>query len=200
MSKRPHCCSSLTVACRILASGNKKKRLCLDLSRKVNKHLKTEGVKLATLQKSLRLLEKGDVQATYDLSSAYHHAKIHPDHRKFLGFAIPGPEGEEYYQFECMPFGLATATKCLACMTKPICALLARNGKRHSLYIDDGKINTPRHLIKAHLRFTLEALKNAGFIIAENKTDDEGSASSAKEYLGFKIDSEEMKVYALEEK
>ena len=134
VTQRPHCCSPLTVACRKLASGKVKKRLCLDLSRKVNKHLKREGVKLATLQKSFQLLERGDVQATYDLSSAYHHVKIHPDHQKFLGFAIPGEDGkDEFYQFECMPFGLASATKCLARITKPICALLAKKGIRLSL-------------------------------------------------------------------
>ena len=70
VEKRPHCCSPLTVASRLLVSGKKKKRLCLDLSRKVNKHLKREG----------------DVQATYNLSSAYHHIKILPEHKKIPRF------------------------------------------------------------------------------------------------------------------
>ena len=51
VKNRPHCCSPLTVASRKLASGKIKNRLCLDLSRKVNKHMKREGVKLSTLQK-----------------------------------------------------------------------------------------------------------------------------------------------------
>ena len=200
VKERPHCCSPLTVACRKLASGKVKCRLCLDLSRKVNKHLKKEGVKLATLQKSFQLLEKGDFQATYDLSSAYHHIKIHPDHKKYLGFSIPGEGGPEYYQFECMPFGLASATKCLARMTKPICALLAKNGIRHSLYIDDEKINAPKHLIKEHLQLTLDTLKQAGFVVASSKTDSADSVSTRKGYLGFVIDSQDLTVHASEEK
>ena len=99
-----------------------------------------------------------------------------------------------------MPFGLASATKCLARITKPICALLAKKGIRHSLYIDDGKINAPPHLIEKHLKFTLETLKNAGFKIAENKTDTVKSAAAKKEYLGFIIDAENMEVRASEEK
>ena len=122
----------------------------------------------------------------YDLSSAYHHVKIHPDHRKYLGFAIPGSDGkEEYYQFECMPFGLALATKCLASLTKPICALLAREGIRHSLYIDDGKINAPRALIGKHLDGTLEVLAKSGFVIAKEKTDTATSAAIKKEISRF---------------
>lgn len=132
VDSRPHCCPPLTVACRTLVNGKVKKRHCIDLSRKVNKDLIREGVKLTTIQKSFQLLERGDLQATYDLSSAYHHIKIHPDHKKYLGFCVPGPEGDEFYQFECMPFGLASATKCLARITKPICAFLAKKGIRHS--------------------------------------------------------------------
>ena len=143
-------------------------------------------MKLSTLQKSFQLLERGDFQATYDLSSAYHHVKIHPDHRKYLGFAVPGPNGEEeFYQFECMPFGLASATKYLARLTKPICALLAREGIRHSLFIDDGKINAPRKLIGKHLERTLEVLDKSGFPTFSILLTHEGSHREAYWVLGF---------------
>ena len=80
-----------------------------------------------------------------------------------------------------MPFGLASATKCLARMTKPICAHLAKQGIRHSLYIDDGKINEDKKHIARHFRYTLETLEQAGFVVAQEKTDSEESASSTKD-------------------
>ena len=87
-------------------------------------------------------------------------------------FKVSNEVGEdEYYQFQVMPFGLASATQCLARVTKPICAHLAGKGIRHSLYIDDGKINARADKISEHLKYTLQVLRKAGFIIAPNKTD-----------------------------
>ena len=117
--------------------------LCLDLSRHINKLLKKEVVRLSNLDKALQVLLRNDVQATYDLVSAYHHVAIHPDHQELLGCALPDPiTGETvYFEFTCMPFGLATATHCLTRLTKPICIYITRNGIRHTIFIDDGKVN-----------------------------------------------------------
>ena len=93
-----------------------------------------------------------------------------------------------------MPFGLASATQCLARVTKPVCAYLASKGIRHSLYIDDGKVNANATDMERHLRCTLETLKAAGFIVAPKKTDSASTASTRKEYLGFIVDSIEMKI------
>ena len=40
LDKKPHCVNPLTVSIRELAEGKSKKRLCLDLSRWVNKFIK----------------------------------------------------------------------------------------------------------------------------------------------------------------
>ena len=201
LNKKPHCVNPLTVSLREIVPGNIKKRLCLDLSRWVNKFIKKESTKLTGLEKSCEMLLPGDKQATYDLSAAYHHIKIHEDFKKFLCFKVPNEEGlDEFYQFEVMPFGLASATQCLARVTKPICAHLAAQGIRHSLYIDDGKINARADKIAAHLEYTLDVLKRAGFIIAEKKTDTPETANEKKEYLGFEIDSKDMIIRAPEQK
>ena len=51
-----------------------------------------------------------------------------------------------------------------------------------------------------HLKVTLHTLKQAGFILAAHKTDSAETASQRKDYLGFTIDSESMKVYAQADK
>ena len=118
---RSWCTNPLTVSSR-LVEGKVKKRLCIDLSRHVNLFLKQEAMTMTTLDKSLSLVQPGDWMATFDLTSAFHHIPIHPDHHRYLGFSIENEEGiEEFYAYTCMPFGLATATQCLARVTKAIC-------------------------------------------------------------------------------
>ena len=84
LDKKPHCVNPLTVSIRELAEERKKKRLSLDLSRWVNKFVKKEATKLTGLEKSCDLLLKDDLQATYDLSAAYHQVNIYEGHKKFL--------------------------------------------------------------------------------------------------------------------
>lgn len=100
-----------------------------------------------------------------------------------------------------MPFGLASATHCLARLTKPICALLAKRGIRNTIYIDDGWIPALIKLLaQEHLRETLDVLGRAGFVVAKEKTDFVEQVSQTKEYLGFIIDSVAMRISAPQNK
>ena len=107
VEKKPRCVSPLTGAARQV-QGDLKNRLCWDGSRHINLLLRKAPVKLSSLEKALDILLPGDYQATYDLSSAYHHIAIHPDYQDLLGIAVPDETtGEDvYYVFTCMPFGL----------------------------------------------------------------------------------------------
>ena len=198
---RPWCTNPLTVSSR-LVEGKLKKRLCIDLSRHVNLFLMIEAMTMNTLDKSLALVQPGDWMATYDLTSAFHHIPIHPDHHKYLGFAIENEEGEEeFYAYTCMPFGLATATQCLARVTKAICRFAAAQGIRNSLYIDDGRIGAAsKELCLEQLQTILSIWTRAGFVIAMDKTDTADSISQKKPYLGFVIDSVSMTVSATDRK
>ena len=80
--------------------GDKKKlRLCLDLSRHVNKALRTEPCKLATLASSVAMIFPNDWMAVYDLdlASAYHHIRIADNDQQYLGFAVTALSGEEEF-------------------------------------------------------------------------------------------------------
>ena len=161
VKEKPWCISPLTVAERQIGE-QEKLRLCLDLSRYINKLLKKEAVKLAGLEVCTQALLPGDFIATYDLSSAFHHIKIHESHQKYLGFALPEErdgDPERYFIFLVMPFGLASAVKCITRVTKPLCCYLASRGIRHSIYIDDGNaLARTLALLLKHLAIILEAL------------------------------------------
>ena len=194
---RPWCTNPLTVSSR-LVDGKVKKRLCIDLSRHVNLFLKLEAMTMTTLDKSLALVQPGDWMATFDLTSAFHHVPIHPVHHRFLGFSIENEDGiEEFYAYTCMPFGLATATQCLARVTKAICRYAGLQGIRNCLYIDDGRIGAAtRALCTSQLEEMLSIWSRAGFVIAIDKTDTPDTISQQKQYLGFIIDSTAMRVTA----
>ena len=96
-----------------------------------------------------------------------------------------------------MPFGLATATQCLARVTKAICRYAGLQGIRNCLYIDDGRIGAiSRDLCISQLQDMLSIWSRAGFVIAADKTDTPDTISQQKAYLGFVIDSNAMRVTA----
>jgi hypothetical protein len=74
----------------------------------------------------------------YDLKAFYHHVRIHPSHTKYLGAAIPWPDGSrQYFVFLILPFGLSSAVHCVMKLFKPVGAFIHEKGIRHSIYIDD---------------------------------------------------------------
>jgi hypothetical protein len=94
-------------------------------SRCVNLCIKEQKVTLSHFQQALELTRDQDYQITYDLKAAYHHIKIHPTQTKFLGAAIPKPNGEtQYFIFLFLPFGLSSAVHCITKILKPVNAYL----------------------------------------------------------------------------
>ena len=66
----------------------------------------------------------------------------------------------------------AIATRVITRIIKPLCIFIYKNGIRHTIFIDDGKVNAKSRedLVRA-FTFVLDTLGKAGFVIAPNKTD-----------------------------
>ena len=60
---------------------------------------------MLTLKQLLTAINPGDWFVTIDLTDAYFHVAIHPDHRQFLRFAFEG----KAYEYRVLPFGLSLA-------------------------------------------------------------------------------------------
>jgi hypothetical protein len=196
VDEKPHCVSPLTVSYKTGRDGTIKKRLCLDGSRCINKCLKEQKVTLSHFQRALELTREQDYQVTYDLKSAYHHIKIHPSQTKFLGAAVTMPDGSlQYFVFLCLPFGLSSAVHCITKLLKSVNAFIHSKGIRHSIFLDDGRITAASKEKAEEERIVVyETLGNAGWILENKKSDQEGDASQSKEYLGFVIDTVSMTV------
>ena len=81
----------------------------------MNKALRTEPCKLATLASSVAMIFPNDWMAVYDLASAYHHIRITDDDQQYLGFDVTALSGEEeVFVFTRLPFGVwPRRAKCL---------------------------------------------------------------------------------------
>jgi hypothetical protein len=202
VDQKPACVSPLTVVERKTEQGGTKRRLCWDGSRHVNKALKVEKVSLAHLQVALEITRENDLQTKYDLTSAYFHIKIFPPHTKFLGAKFTDDCGKtKYFVFRYMPFGLATAVHVITKLFKPVQAYFARQGIRHTIFIDDGRMlaETAEESTQKY-QVVRQTLRKAGWQIEESKSDPAGPGTKIKEYLGFIINTEDMTVHLTEMK
>ena len=126
---------------------------------------------LTTFTSSVELMFPGDFHAVYDLASAYHHIQIHEPDQQLLGFAVQREKSDQhdFFVFQRLPFGLATAGQVLDRMLKPVKARIAGKGIRHSIYIDDGHVMATTKAGAAEaLRYVYETLGAAGFKLSQS--------------------------------
>ncbi len=200
VQKKPHCVSPLGLVTK--KHGDGKFRLVWDGSRHVNNHLESCKVRLSHLNKALEMTKKNDYQIIFDLTSAYYHIKIHPEQTQFLGAAFENEKGQEIWvEYQVLPFGLASAVHAITKVFKPILAYLKENSIRSSIFIDDGRVLAESAEKAESIRiWVYNVIAKAGWAIAKDKSDSKNQAGCVKRYLGFDIDTAEMRVKIAEEK
>ena len=123
-----------------MAQRNGKYRLILDMSW-VNTYIMVPKFKFERIPRDGLpfehtlgdLFRAGDDCFTVDLKSGYSHLDIHPEFVKFFGFAFEG----KYYEFQSLPFGLASAPWAFTQLMKEFVRPFRRLGYRLKYYIDD---------------------------------------------------------------
>lgn len=198
---QPYCASPLGLVSK-MKGGKLKHRLVWDASRHLNNILEKQRVKLTHLEKALEITNQNDFQVVFDLKSAYYNIKIAEDQWKFLGATISDSDGKDlHFVYKHLPFGLSSAVHAITKLWKPLVAYFTMKGIRFSIYIDDGRIlaQTREEAVQA-MRFVYSTIKKAGWTLEHEKSDKEEDISQIKEYLGFKINTLSMRVFATEEK
>jgi len=202
VKEKPHCVSPLGLVTKDLPDGSKKYRLVWDASRHVNTFVEVPHVRLAHLEKALEISEKDEQQIIFDLASAYYHIKIEESQHKYLGASIVNSDGSIlYFEYTHLPFGLNSAVHSITKIWKPLSRFLNKEGYKNTIYIDDGRIlvKDPQKVEEARI-FVYNTIAAAGWAVEKEKSDMKGQASTRKKYLGFIIDTAEMKVFATDEK
>ncbi|HEU5092877.1 MAG TPA: reverse transcriptase domain-containing protein, partial [Nitrospira sp.] len=99
----------------------------------LNKFIITKHFKMETLASVMESLRPQEYTASIDLEDAYLHIPMHPDVFHLFRFEVAGV----VYQFEVLPFGIATAPHLFTKMMRPILGELHRQGAAAHAYIDD---------------------------------------------------------------
>ena len=145
-------------------------------------------------------MSERDHLTTLDLSSGYHHIKINPEHRKFLGFEWAFKDGSaKHFQFCVLPLGLS-----LACyvFVKVLCPFTKRwrSIDIKAIIYNDDCIAASRsfNLAKTAGELIKKDLVSAGFVINAEKSD--FNPKTKGKWLGTIIDTTEMTFTVLSEK
>ena len=107
---------------------------CMILSLKqLNNDITYHHFKMDTLLVALGLITPNCFMALIDLKDAYYSIPIEQDDRKFLRFKWRG----QLWQFDCMPNGLALASRKFTKLLKPIFATLRKDDHLSTSFLDD---------------------------------------------------------------
>ena len=195
------CTSPLSVSHKAeLGTGKVKKRLCLDLSRHVNAHLREQHVNYQDLTATECLRQEKDYMCVFDLDNQYFHVQLKESVRKYFGFAIVDEKGQEqFYHSNVMIYGFAAAGAVVTRLITPLQAFLHDKGINTSIYMDDGQvIGRSKSEAQAAMHTTLQTFQFAGWNIQWTKTVEE--PQQEVKFLGFHINSTDMTYSVAEEK
>ena len=101
-----------------------------------------------------------------DIRDAYLHVPMHQAVRKYLRFMVNKKTSSSWYQFTCLPFGLATSPREFTKLLRPVVSLLRQQGVKLQLsvklhvYLDDWLIraDTPEEA-QLHAQTTIKVLQ-----------------------------------------
>ena len=124
---------------------------------------------------------------------------IAKEHKKYLGFAWDFTDKTKFYIFEVLPFGLAPAGYAFSKAMRPFMKKWRAEGKRTSLYLDDGIIVGKDVAVTEKVTADIvQAMIRAGLTLNHSKS--KLTLSHHGSYLGFLIDTQEMMFTAPAEK
>ena len=163
--------------------------------RDLNNFIEPVHFKMEDLSHLPSLLRRGDFICKIDLKDAYQTIPIAKKSRIYLRFLWRG----RLYQFKCLPFGLRSSPRIFTKVLKPLLVYLRALGVRLLVYLDDILIMaaTPE-LCLEHTQLTWQLLTDLGFL--GNLKKSVLAPKQQAEYLGFIVNSIEIKLSLMEEK
>ena len=162
--------------------------------RDLNNFIEPVHFKMEDLSHLPSVLRRGDFMCKMDLKDAYQTIPIAKKSRIYLRFLWRG----RLYQFTCLPFGLRSSPRIFTKVLKPLLVYLRALGVRLLVYLDDILIMvaTPE-LCLEHTQLTWQLLTDLCFLGNLKKSV---LTPKQAEYLGFIVNSIEMKLFLTEEK
>ena len=148
----------------------------------INHTIHKTSFKMETLQSIILSLQPNDWVVSIDLKDAYFHIPIHPEHYKYLRFAI----GNQCFQYKVLPFGLTTSPRVFTKVLAPVMGFLRQKGVQVYPYLDDILVvaESPS-LLQQDLELAMSVLMEAGYVINLKKSSLNPSQDSV--FLGARF-------------
>ena len=169
-------------------------RMILNLKH-FNTHVAYYHFKMDTLASAINLMKPHCFMASVDLKDAYYSVPVSASDQKYLKFTWDG----QLFHFVCFPNGLACCPRLFTKLLKPVYARLRQQGHESSGYIDDSYLQGDDFPdCVANVKATVCLFDSLGFITHPDKSV--LIPTQRLTYLGFILDSIEMKIFLTPEK
>ena len=148
-----------------------------------------------TLETAISMMKPGCYMASVDLKDAYYMETIDLSHQKYLKFWFDG----QYFQYICLPNGLASAARIFTKLLKPVYSALRAARHLSCGYIDDSYLQGDTFQ-ECHVNVvdTTKMFMRLGFFVHPEKSV--FVPSQRLTFLGFDLDSVHMTVAPTAEK
>ena len=161
----------------------------------LNRYIHTPHFKMESIASVKDVLQSGDYMGKLDLKDAYLSILISEQHRNYLRFQWK----KINYEFQMVPFGLASAPRVFTKILRPVAATMRKKGIRLIVYLDDTLVLAQSQTtLKRHVTSVAETLCNLGFTLNHKKSVLEPMQSI--EFLGFIVNSLTMSILLSQEK
>lgn len=144
--------------------------------------------KMETISSTINLLREGSFMASIDLQDAYYHVPIHKSSQQYLRIAVFLGSELFHFQFQALPFGLASAPRIFTKVMSEIMAFFHHQEILIIPYLDDFLIAGPSaSSVRQDLDTVARIFSSLGWLINLQKSDLE--PGQAKIFLGILLDS-----------
>ena len=148
--------------------------------------------KYSNVDDAVAISPPGGYGAVVDISSAYRSVNLHPSNRQYCGFVWDCGEGPQFYEDNCMCFGIKSACYLFNSITDFVRRYLYRYGVNCINYLDDFYIQGPDFKSCQNSQILLmNTLRHMGFNLNWKKAT---SPSHVTTYLGIEIDLKGMEL------
>ena len=154
-------------------------RVILDL-KALNYYIEYQKFKMETAESIRMEIQKGEWATSLDLSDAYYHVPIHPQHRRYFRFVFRG----QVFQYCALPQGLTTAPYVFSKIITPLKSHCHKLGIFLHQYLDDWLIRASSyHSCHDQTQFVLQLAQGLGWIVQVSKS--ELTPSQHFQFLGY---------------
>lgn len=169
---------------------NGKHRPVINL-RWVNSHIHHRHFKMSTMKDVKAAMSKGCFMAKVDLSDCFWGVPVAERDRRFMAFQWEGKK----YTFKVLPFGLSVSPYFITKLYRSMVEHLQQQGHHVIIYMDDILVlGKDRDTCRRSLQALRALLQDLGAVINEDKSS--LTPTQRLDYLGFTLDSAEMRIWA----